>query len=497
MALALAPLMAVWAVIAAASAIRSARRDLQSSAQRGLAAATICAAIATTYLVTAMVNRDFSVQFVAGHHSWHMPGRYIASAVLSDAGGALLAWATCAGLASLVATRSVRDGAARAWVILIAAAALAPALGAVAFVSAPLTVVSGAVADGVGISPDLQHPAAVAHAAALMTGAVVVLPAFAITIATLVTATLDRRAAHAVRTWNACAWVALFLGAVAGAQWYARQPMRGPWLADPATALWLFPVVVGAWLVHVDAGRATAERRVMRIFLITAVFVSVMGAVALMSGAVVQGHFSAPGGVSGAWMSVVPIGALVLTAVAVRRSRGALSGDNTIVDAPRHASGAWLAHAGLILVVAAAAGSRMVRVHDVALADSEIFTATDPFGHRWSFASQGVSTLRRENYGSLTVSLLPTRDGAPVGMLSAEVRSYVTDDPAHSARDAFVGGAVTNAFVETRLIITDADTSPETLRIAFVPFAAWLVPGAALLALGTLLPILVPAKEAT
>jgi len=45
------------------------------------------------------------------------------------------------------------------------------------------------------------------------------------------------------------------------------------------------------------------------------------------------------------------------------------------------------------------------------LGDAEIFRAKDQFGHQWQFSSQGVSTLQRENYASLTVSLLPDRDG--------------------------------------------------------------------------------------
>lgn len=489
MAFALAPLMAAWGLVAAIAAIETARDELATSARRGLIASTACAAIATVILVSALLRHDFSIQYVAGNDSWHMPARHVAASLLHAGGGALLAWATLAGMASLVALGLVASSRTRTWVVAVAAGAQAVALLAVAASGNPFAATTGAIPDGAGIPPVLQNAAASASAIALLVGAAAALPPFALTMGAMATGKLDVQWDRAVRIWNGVAWTALFVGVVAGARWFAIDPARGPWLGDRATLLWLFPVAGGAWLLHLDAGRSNAERVVMRTLLVAATFVGATGAMAALSGAFVRGVSAGAEGSTGIWFAVAPVGAIVLTVFRLRAGRGALAASRAIERGPPHAAGGWLAHAGFILVLGAAIGSSFSRHHDVALADAEIFRAKDPLGHQWSFTGQGVSTLQRENYGSVTVSLLVSRDGTRLPMLLAEARSYFSDDPAAIPAPAFVGRSVSNAFVETRLTIIDPDVTPERLRISFVPLAPWLIPGAALIVLGTLVPL--------
>jgi cytochrome c biogenesis factor len=139
----------------------------------------------------------------------------------------------------------------------------------------------------------------------------------------------------------------------------------------------------------------------------------------------------------------------------------------------------------------------MTREHTVALRDAEIFRSSDPFGHRWQFSSQGVSTLQRENYASLTVSLLARRDDVPMPMLSAEARSYGLASGKESGLPAFITGKLSGLFMETRLTITAPDGQRPTLRIAFVPLASWVVVGAWLVAVGTLLSLAPARTEAS
>ena len=488
LAFALAPLMAVWAVVAAIAAIETARDDLAKSARRGLIASTACSSIAIAVLAAALYHHDFSIQYVAANDSWHMPARYVAASLLHDAGGALLAWAACAGIATLVALEFASPGRMRTWVTAVAAGAQLVAIVTVALNGSPFAPVAGAIPDGAGIPPEIQNGAAVIQGIVLLVGASAALPAFALTTAAMATGKLDLRWDRAVRIWNSIAWSALFAGAVASGRWFAIDSAHGSWLSDRATPLWLFPVAVGAWLVHLDAGRSSAERVVMRTLLIVAMFVGVTGAMAATSGAFVTG-FAGSDGPAGIWFSVVPVAAVILTVFRIRTGRGALAASRSIERHSPHAVGAWLAHAGFILVVGAAVGSAFTRHHDVALADAEIFRAKDPLGHQWSFTSQGVSTLQRDNYGSVTVSLLASRDGVRLPMLSADARSYFSDDPAAVAVPAFAGRSLGNAFVETRLSVIDPDAAPERLRISFVPLATWLVPGAVLIVLGTLVPL--------
>ena len=153
------------------------------------------------------------------------------------------------------------------------------------------------------------------------------------------------------------------------------------------------------------------------------------------------------------------------------------------------APGAWIAHAGLVLVLGAAAGSRFTRDHSVTLGDAEIFRSKDPFGHQWQFSSQGVSTLQRENYASSTLSLLPQRDGQRPGMLSAETRWYGLADGSDAGQPAFITGKLSGVFMDTRLTVTATQGKRPTVRVAFVPLAPWLVVGAWLVVIGSLLSI--------
>ena len=115
-AVALAPVFAGWAVVASIAAIKTARTDLITSAWRGLVAATLCAALATGGLVAALVTGDLSVRFVTQTSSVLMPARYVASALLSAPGGALLALAAIVGGVGLIVAAASRD-AARQWTI--------------------------------------------------------------------------------------------------------------------------------------------------------------------------------------------------------------------------------------------------------------------------------------------------------------------------------------------------------------------------------------------
>jgi cytochrome c biogenesis factor len=318
---------------------------------------------------------------------------------------------------------------------------------------------------------------------------------FAITTAAVASRGVDDRWSARVRVWNALAWTSLFVGAIAGARWYAMNPVRGAWLADPVTALWLLPTATGAWLVHLDSGRADTQRTVTRVLLIAATYIGTMLALTFGAGAFVTGTARAVANHAGWLVGVTPVAALLLLIVLLRRGRGALASSSAIPDGVRSPAAGWVAHAGLVLVILAALGARFTREQTVALGDAEIFRARDPFGHQWSFASQGISTLQRENFASLTASVMPQRDGIRLAMLSAEARSYTLASGEDAGPPAFITGHVDGIFLETRLTVVEPEGKRPTLRIAFVPLAPWLAIGAWLLAIGTLAPLFSRRKD--
>lgn len=516
LALWLAVLLAVWSVAAALAALRASRADIAVQAARGLAAAATAATAALGILVAALGTHDFGVRFVAARSSVLMPARFIPNAVLGAPAGALLALAAGTGIASLVVLRRATGARERTWIVAAAAGLMALAL-VIAASRLPFARTFGFRADGAVLSPDLEHGNAVLHAVALLGGSVCAAAAFITTFAALAAGRLADRWTADVRHWNAVAWCLFFVAAVAGARWHALNPLRGPWLAAPATALWLLPCAMGAWLVHLDAGRPSPERTVTRMLLVAGTFVAACGAVSLDGGAFIRGVADVTD-TRGRWFGIAALAALLLTIAIVRRARGSASQATTPVgevagevaggvagDVAGDVAGGVaggrvagiVAHAGFAIVAAAAIGSYYTHTHVVRLADTEIFRAKDPFGRQWSFASEGASTLKRENYSAITYTLRPERDGVRGDVVSADARSYGLADEDTTGIAAFTAGVISGALVEARVSVEDPSITPVAMRITFVPLASWLVPGAVLVVLGTLLPLFAgPASNA-
>jgi cytochrome c biogenesis factor len=489
--LALGALFAAWTVPAAWTALRTGRNDFLAAARRGAVAATACAVAAAALLVVALWRGDLAVAFVAGRWSVLVPARFVPAALLSDPGGALPAWAALGGTAGLVALRAAGVGlAARAWGTVALGGALLVPLALAAVVFQPFADAPASAFDGAGLAPDLQRLPAVAHAIGLVVGAALSVGPFVLSVAAMGGRTLGEGWSKAVRPWNAAVFAALIVGVAAGARWYALAPLRGEWIGYRGAPLWLMTTAIAAWLAWLDHGRQPADRVVMRLLLVTGTFVASTMAVAMLGGAVLRSVSDAAPPAGAFALAVVPVAALalVLRLVAARGGAlGALRGIPTPTGGPAASAGAWLARSGAILVIGAAAGAYAARSHTLALGDTEIFRARDPFGHQWSFRSQGVSTLRRENYGSLTLAVVPERDGRRRPHVLAESRNYFRADDSDAGPTSATAGVATGVFLETRIAVVEADRIRPTIHVRFVPLASWLVPGALLLAVGALL----------
>ncbi|MEA3246901.1 MAG: hypothetical protein U9Q74_12165, partial [Gemmatimonadota bacterium] len=294
-------LFAAWAAVTGGLALREGRDDLATTARRGLVAAAACAVVAVGVLAVAVVTRDYAFAFVAQRVSGLMPRRWAPIALLASTPGAMLVWAAMAGVGAAVAARpplgdaraghlapGATSGASGVATIAVGAAAMAIAV-AVALATRPFAPTFGAVPDGGVLAPDLQQAAPTVTGVAYLAASAAAMVAFARTAGALAARSLDAAWSAAVRRWNAVAWVAVLTGTVAAARWYAATPLRGAWLADPATPLWLLPCAIGVWLVHLDAGRPTADRVVTRVLLTAAMAVAGAAALAYGAGAPVRG----------------------------------------------------------------------------------------------------------------------------------------------------------------------------------------------------------------
>jgi cytochrome c biogenesis factor len=489
LALALGALFGAWAAIAGLVALRGGHAAVARAASRGARAATACAIFALFVLALATYAGDTRVAFVAGHSSVLMPARLIPVALLSNAGAALPALAALIGIVGLIVeSRASATPAARLWPVMLTGGVTAISLG-VATQLGPLMVRSAGAVDGRGLAPELQHTAAVVQGLALLAGTALAFGAFAITAAGLASRAIGDAWSRAIRPWNATAFIALSLGLVASACGAALYPVREPWLSDRTTTVWLMAVLTSAWLTQLDRGRQGADRAVMRLLLSGVVFIAATAALALTGATFVNPVVAGmPGAAS--FFGLVPVGAVSVLIGLLRDGKGALADARTVTNEPRHRVALGLVIAGVVLLAGSAIGSAWTRSHSAAIGDTEIFRVRDPLGTPWSFRSQGISTLKRENFASFTLTLLVDRDSTRVGLVSAEARSYLLADDRDAAPPIAVSGVRHGALLDMRIAIAEPDGSRPTIRVAFVPLASWLWPGASLLWLGVLLYVL-------
>ena len=106
--------MAAWSttVSFAGGALR--RDDLVSSGVRGLYATFAMVVLASIGLWTALLTRDFSLEYVASHISANMPSVYIFTSFWSGQAGSMLFWALILSMYGTIAIATSRDAQPRA-----------------------------------------------------------------------------------------------------------------------------------------------------------------------------------------------------------------------------------------------------------------------------------------------------------------------------------------------------------------------------------------------
>jgi len=378
-----------------------------------------------------------------------------------------------------------RGGAARLRLMFGIAGVVTPPLAIVAAARNPFAGFAAATSDGAGLTGDLQAGVAAAHAAFLLVGTAAAGVSCAETWAALSTGALDDAWRQRTRVWNGITAAALVLGVVFGVRWHAVTPSLGPWLAAAPNVLWVLALGVAAWVTQLSRGRTDAVRVVTTLLLGIATFAVCGAALSAGRGAWLVGAVPVDRGIAGAWIAVLPLGVLVATVRLLRTARRALGVAPAATS--RRPAGDWLALAGLVVLAAVAIGGRMARVHEVALGDTEIFRARDAVGRQWQFASQGLSTLERDNYALYAVSVLPTRGGTRLPIISAEARSYLLADGREPGAPSLRAAVIRDPVSEVRIWVVTPDARRPTLRIQFAPLGMWAIPAAIAVALGCLL----------
>ena len=246
-------LMAAWSttVSYAGGALR--RDDLTSSGVRGLYATFAMVVLASLGLWTALLTRDFSLEYVAGHISATMPSVYVFTAFWSGQAGSMLFWALILSMYGTlaIATSRGRNRELIPWATGTLSAVLLFFIATTCFKANPFTRLDFIPADGRGMNPQLQNPGMALHPPNLYLGYVATAIPFAFAIAALFSRRLDAEWLGVVRRWTLLSWFFLTIGIVLG-MWgaYVELGWGGYWAWDPVENSSFLPWLTNTAFLH-------------------------------------------------------------------------------------------------------------------------------------------------------------------------------------------------------------------------------------------------------
>ncbi len=219
--------------------------------------------IAFATLLSAFINNDFSLVYVASNSNSALPLPYRISALWGAHEGSLLLWALLLSLWT-VAVASFSQSLPQDTVARVIAIMGLISIGFLLFMlltSNPFDRIPiGAIpTNGRDLNPLLQDLGLILHPPMLYMGYVGFSVAFAFAVAALIGGHLDAAWARWSRPWTAIAWVFLTIGIALGSWWaYYELGWGGWWFWDPVENASFMPWLVGTALMH---SLAVTEKR--------------------------------------------------------------------------------------------------------------------------------------------------------------------------------------------------------------------------------------------
>lgn len=280
---------------------------------------TLCLLVASGVLLTALVNYDFSVNYVASYTDRVLPLFYRLTAFWAGQAGSLLFWALmvalCGALFQFTAAYKALSAETRLWYWVFFLAVMAFFALLLSAWSNPFLRTLPAPADGRGLNPLLQNPGMIIHPPLLFLG----YGGFVIPGCLALAQAMHRSEGEAAwldvaRPFSLTGWLFLTAGIVLGGWWaYMELGWGGYWAWDPVENASIIPWLLGTAALHtglIETRRGKLRR--INIFLMALTTVSAFFATYLVRGDVVNSvHAFGSGGVGPALLIFV-LAALVL-----------------------------------------------------------------------------------------------------------------------------------------------------------------------------------------
>ncbi|HEV7855892.1 MAG TPA: heme lyase CcmF/NrfE family subunit, partial [Herminiimonas sp.] len=227
------------------------------------AAAGQCLFVALAFagLISAFVNNDFSVSYVASNSNSLLPVYYRIAGTWGGHEGSLLLWVFMLSswtLAVALFSKQLPDETV-ARVLGVMGLISIGFLCFMLFTSNPFDRTLPGLVDGRDLNPLLQDFGMIVHPPLLYMGYVGFSVAFAFAIAALLSGQLDAAWARWSRPWTLVAWMFLTLGIFLGSFWaYYELGWGGWWFWDAVENASFMPWLVGTALIH---SLAVTEKR--------------------------------------------------------------------------------------------------------------------------------------------------------------------------------------------------------------------------------------------
>ncbi len=226
-------------------------------AERGQYLITAFVSVSSFILLAALVNNDFSLEYVVGYTDRALPLFYRITAFWAGQAGSLLFWAwaviLCGTLFLLSRTYKCLKPETRQWFWIFFLTVCAFFMYLITACNNPFVVIPNPPEDGHGLAPLLQHPGMIFHPPLLFLG----YAGFAVSGCLALAQSLSRQRAQEgswleiSRPFTLISWLMLSAGIILGAWWaYMELGWGGYWAWDPVENASLLPWLAATAFLH-------------------------------------------------------------------------------------------------------------------------------------------------------------------------------------------------------------------------------------------------------
>ncbi len=325
---------AIYAAVAAWYGNRTDQPAWVESARNATIAIFFLILLACALLVVALVQGDFSIEYVWRVSSRDMPTYLKVTALWGGQAGSLLFWNLT--LAAFTAASMFRNWSRQRdlmpYALIVASLTQIFFLFITVFVENPFARLDVIPPDGNGLNPLLRHPGMIIHPPMLYLGFVGFTIPYTFAMAALMANRLDDTWIHITRRWTLVAWLFLSLGLILGGRWaYDVLGWGGYWGWDPVENASLMPWLAGTAFLH---SVMIQEKRDMfktwNMFLIILTYsLVILGTFVVRSGVISSVHSFAQSAIGPLFFGFITF-MFILSAYWVTKRRSALASENSI-----------------------------------------------------------------------------------------------------------------------------------------------------------------------